>query len=164
MTELETKAEPRRRVVREERAAPEAAVVEYSAYFSGPLPPPATLARYEEICPGSAERILGMAEEQAAHRQTLEKSVIESNCRSQERGPILGFVVAMTVILIGAGLLWNGRDIAGLTALIAALAAIVVPFVVGKQKQKEELARKRSEVRETLQQGEDSPETERSET
>lgn len=129
---------------------PETLVAAYSAeVFLGPLPPPKILAQYERVCPGAASRIIAMAEHQATHRQALEKSVIEANCRAQDRGPILGFVLAAMVIAIGATCLWFGKDLAGLTALIAALAAIVIPFLHGKRKQELELAskRRRSEQR-----------------
>jgi hypothetical protein len=36
--------------------------------FSGPLPGPQTLQGYEQILPGAAERIMALAERQAAHR------------------------------------------------------------------------------------------------
>lgn len=42
-------------------------------FFSGPIPPPQTMAGYETALPGSADRILKMAEEQSAHRQEMEK-------------------------------------------------------------------------------------------
>ena len=38
--------------------------------FAGPLPPPATLAAYNAIVPGAAERILKMAEAQAYYTVT----------------------------------------------------------------------------------------------
>ena len=57
-----------------------------------------TLERYNQILPGAAERIIAMAESQHAHRQGLEKHVIESNVSAQRLGTILGFVVAMTAI------------------------------------------------------------------
>lgn len=41
--------------------------------FSGPIPPPDTLAKYEEKFPGFGERILAMAEREAAHRHELDK-------------------------------------------------------------------------------------------
>jgi len=40
--------------------------------YSGPIPHPNDLARYEEILPGAAERIMKMAELQAEHRRALE--------------------------------------------------------------------------------------------
>jgi uncharacterized membrane protein len=59
------------------------AAVEISR-FSGPLPHPEDLAKYEQVLPGAADRIIRMAEQQAAHRQNLERAVIvlTSQCRS----------------------------------------------------------------------------------
>jgi uncharacterized membrane protein len=115
-------------------------------FFEGPLPPPQTLAEYDKICPGSASRILAMAEAQSQHRQELEKHVVVSNCRTQDRGPILGFILAAGVIVIGGYLILQGKELTGLAALVAALAAIVVPFIYGKRAQKEKLEEKRREL------------------
>jgi len=56
------------------------------------------LIKYNEACPGCAERILAMAERQAAHRQGIEKAVIDSNIKSERRGQILGFLIALAAI------------------------------------------------------------------
>ena len=39
-----------------------------SRQFSGPIPPPETMAKYENIVLGAAERILKMAENEASTR------------------------------------------------------------------------------------------------
>jgi uncharacterized membrane protein len=39
--------------------------------FSGPLPPPEVLKRFDEIVPGAAERIIKMAEAQSEQRKDL---------------------------------------------------------------------------------------------
>lgn len=59
------------------------AAVEISRY-SGPLPKPEDLAKYEQVLSGSADRIIRMAERQAEHRQKLEKVVVESNVTLQK--------------------------------------------------------------------------------
>lgn len=41
--------------------------------FQGPLPPPRILHDYDQIVPGSAERIISLWENQVQHRQDLEK-------------------------------------------------------------------------------------------
>ena len=131
----------------EPRPQPEAEtgsiVVAYENRFVGPLPPPAILAQYEQICSGAADRIISMAERQSAHRQQLESAVVSANCESQRRGPIFGFVLAFMAIIIGGILLWNDKDLAGLTAVLGALAAIVIPFVWSKSRQQAELEAKR---------------------
>jgi uncharacterized membrane protein len=115
-------------------------------FFEGPLPHPETLAHYESIYPGAADRIFGMAELQSRHRQDLEKLVITSNCRAQDRGPIFGFTLAAGVIGLGAYLILQGKEVSGLVALVAALVAMVVPFVYGKREQRRELREKREDL------------------
>ena len=39
-----------------------------AAHWSGPLPPPAELARIDQVIPGGADRLLSMAEKEQAHR------------------------------------------------------------------------------------------------
>ena len=48
-------------------------LVRVSEKFAGPIPPPPVMKQYEEILPGSADRILKMAENQSEHRQWMEK-------------------------------------------------------------------------------------------
>ena len=45
----------------------------YSELYRGPLPHPAHLARFEQIEPGCAKRILGWTEDEAYHRRDMEK-------------------------------------------------------------------------------------------
>ncbi len=129
----------------DEKSVPQATRVSLTqvSAFLGPLPPPEILRSYEAACPGAAERILAMAEGQIAHRQALEKQMVASRCRSQNRGPLLGFVMGVLVISIGGICLWQGKDIAGLVALVGALAAVVIPFVYGKRQRERESKRRR---------------------
>jgi uncharacterized membrane protein len=116
--------------------------VQAMARFSGPLPPPEALERYNQILPGSAERLIAMAESQHSHRQELEKHVIHSNVSAQRLGTILGFIVAMTVIIGGVYLVHEGKSGEGLAAILTALAALVGVFVYSKYEQQKDLARK----------------------
>ncbi|MDD7812641.1 DUF2335 domain-containing protein [Mycobacterium sp. CSUR Q5927] len=43
--------------------------------WNGPLPPPAALREYEDICPGAADRVLRMAERQIDIREARERTV-----------------------------------------------------------------------------------------
>ena len=110
--------------------------------FSGPLPPPEALERYNQILPGAAERIIVMAESQHAHRLDLEKHVITSNVSAQKLGTILGFVVAMTVVIGGMFLVHEGKSGEGLAAILTALASLVGVFVYSKREQQKDLNKK----------------------
>ena len=113
-----------------------------SQSFSGPIPSPETLAKYNEIIPNAAERILAMAEKQQEHRQQLERRVIFANTRSQTYGLVAGFVIAMTAICGGIWLIAHGKDASGITAILGSLVALVGVFVYGRKKQHQDLKEK----------------------
>ncbi|RME12421.1 MAG: DUF2335 domain-containing protein, partial [Bacteroidetes bacterium] len=114
--------------------------VSVSTTFSGPIPPPDIFKEYNEILPGSAERILAMAEQQSSHRREMEKKVISSQMRQTTRGQWLGFVLA--VICIGGGLFLAYIDKTTVASILlgATIISLVSVFVIGKkaaQKQKD---------------------------
>ena len=114
-------------------------------HFQGPLPPPQALAQYEAILPGCAERIVSMAEEQAAHRRELETRVITGNLAAERRGQVAAFAIALVTIMGGVWLIYHGRDVGGLTAIIGALAGLAGAFVYGRRKGAEERRQKRAD-------------------
>jgi len=87
-----------------------------------------------------------MAEQQAAHRQGLEKVVIGSNASIQKCGLLCAFIVAMSAIGGGIWLSSKGMSGAGLTSIICALASLVGVFVYGKSEQKKELKQKSDQL------------------
>jgi len=115
----------------------------HAVAFSGPLPPPEVLARYNEVLPGAAERIIVMAENQSAHRRGLESKVVGGNVFAQNVGMFLGFVVAMTSVIGGIWLASKGMPTYGLAAIISAIAAPAGVFVYAKHLQKEDLDKKK---------------------
>lgn len=110
--------------------------------FSGPLPPPEILARYNEVVQNGAERIFAMVERQGIHREELEKCVVQGNVRSQARGAWLGFIVSMFAMGAGAYLIAIGKGGYGFATILANLVALVSAFVFVRQRQKTELAEK----------------------
>jgi uncharacterized membrane protein len=96
-----------------------AAVLEMERHeFSGPLPPPEVLARYNEALPGGAERIVALAEEQASHRRRMEA-----------RGQVLLFAVVLVALVGGIGLIALGENAAGLVPVIAAIGGLGSLFI-----------------------------------
>jgi flagellar motor component MotA len=83
-----------------------------------------------------------MAESQHHHRQGLESHVIHSNVSAQKLGTILGFIVAMTVVIGGMYLVHEGKSAAGLSAILTALASLVGVFLYSKREQQKDLANK----------------------
>jgi uncharacterized membrane protein len=89
--------------------------------FSGPLPPPGMLARYNDALPDGAERIVKMAENQSAHRRKLES-----------RGQLFAFALALVAIVGGIYLIAEGRSVEGLVPLVAAIGGLLGFFIYGE--------------------------------
>lgn len=107
-------------------------------YFSGPIPPPNLLARYNEIVPNGAERILAMAERQSKHRESLEAQVVAGNVSSQSRGSLYAFIIALVAVSGGIFLIHDGKGASGLATIICSLTGLVSVFVYTQNKQGKE--------------------------
>ena len=83
-----------------------------------------------------------MAENQSQHRQSLEKQVIDANCRAQRNGSIFGFLICTAAIGSGTFLIYVGKSAQGLVPIIGALGGLVTVFVIGKYQQKKDLEQK----------------------
>lgn len=97
-------------------------------FFSGPLPPPEVLRQYSELLPDAVERIFKMAEQQAEHRQVMERASI----RIELRGQAFGFVLALTSIVGGLILIAFDKPLIGAAASIGAVATLTGLFVWAK--------------------------------
>ncbi len=109
--------------------------------FSGPLPPPEILKKFDEVVPGAAERIIKMAEEQSAHRKELERKVIESDISRSKWGQILGFIIAVVGLAVSAFIAIYGNAYAGGVIGVGTLVSLVGVFMYGaktRSKEREE--------------------------
>jgi len=113
--------------------------------FEGPIPPPATLEAYERLVPGAAERILGMAERQATHRQSLEKIVVQAGSRDSLCGIIVASIIAICAFSWSAYALSIGQTGEAVKGIIATIFGFVGTFIYGKRStrlEREERARR----------------------
>ena len=81
-------------------------VVVAQQHHSGPLPSPDTLARYEQLMPGLADRIVQMAEREQEHAITAQQKALESDIRAREATLRLqnrGQSFALTVVFVSLG-------------------------------------------------------------
>ena len=99
--------------------------------FSGPLPHPDLLARYNDAVPNGAERIMVMTEKQSEHRRGMEDRVIDAGIRRANWGLAAAFVVAMSGLGVAALLILAEQYIAAAAVVGADLAAIVGTFIYG---------------------------------
>ena len=94
------------------RSLPESvrAAVAESAAFSGPLPPPTMYRGYNEMLPGSAERILRMAEKEQDSRIAWENEELRRASQYSHLGLWLGFLIAALALGTSGVLAMNGHD------------------------------------------------------
>jgi len=113
---------------------------------SAPLPDPKELEAYNQIIPNGADRILKMAEAQAAHRRNIEGIVVRSHQRQGFCGQLFGFIIGMAGLGFATyaaieGQPWFGAAIGGTT-----LVSLVSVFVYSQNIQKRELEQKKPQI------------------
>ena len=100
--------------------------------FRGPIPHPDLLKGYNEIVPGAAERILAMAEDDAAHQRSMEVAALEAAKSEARLGQWLGFFIGMaalgtSLVALFLGSPWVASILGGTTVI-----GLVSVFVVGR--------------------------------
>jgi len=106
-----------------------------SRQFSGPLPPPDALARYDTIVQGAAERILKMAENEAEARISNEKKLVDNEVKLTNnlvRTSYLGVFFAFASVIILTALAYfsiKNNYPAVATGIVVAMASIAGLFI-----------------------------------
>ena len=121
----------------------EALMIMRSELYSGPIPPPEALARYEEIQPGAADRILKMAEKQQEHRMALETKAIGGQVDQSKRGQIFGFIAIFVCIAVAVFFaIYCGITTFAASFLTVTMVILVGLFITGKNVMKKDLSKK----------------------
>lgn len=115
--------------------------------FSGPLPHPSLLSQYNQVVPGSAERIIAMAESQSKHRQQLENKVLDSDIRNGRLGLHYGLIISLVAVIGGTICITSGYEVGGSIIGGTGLTGLVGVFVYGsRQRRKEREKRFKAEM------------------
>ena len=117
--------------------------LEVESRFSGPLPPPELLARYDEIVPGMADRLMTTFEKQADHRMKLEMTVISGDTRRAWWGLVLAFVFGMVLLGASVYMIANGFEVAGIIVIVTELATLGGSLVYSTYTRRQERRSKR---------------------
>jgi uncharacterized membrane protein len=108
--------------------------------YQGPLPRPEDFEAYDRVLRGAADRILRMAEKQAAHRQELESRALKGDLMKAMMGTILAYITFGGSMFGAVYLLLHDKPIQSLAALVVALGSafgpkIYVDFIQPKPEQ-----------------------------
>jgi len=101
-----------------------------TSQFSGPIPPPDALAKYDGIVPGAAERILKMAENEAASRQRNDDKLVDNIVRTSYLGIFFAFASVMLLAALACFALINDYPTVagGVVVAMASVAGIFILF------------------------------------
>ena len=94
--------------------------------YSGPLPPPDQLARYEQIMPGAVERLIAMAEREQLHRLEFEKTI---KIR-REIGISLAFSFLVAILGVGLVVTQNYSGSIGVISTIGGATVAIITNIV----------------------------------
>lgn len=108
--------------------------------FSGPLPPPGIIAGYEEILPGSADRIFTMAENEQRHRHDVENNIVQADFQLQRWGLVAGFIVVIGVLVVSGLLTSQDEGLLGFAGVITAVGTVVSIFYYAQGRRQKERA------------------------
>jgi uncharacterized membrane protein len=120
------------RIIKERDSQPPLA--EYSimaAFRKGPLPPPAELEKYESLYPGATKLLFDNFINQSNHRMELETFALQRDAKRADRGQMIAAILCMMVLVPSVVLLFLGKPLIGLAAIIGALATLSGIFFGG---------------------------------
>lgn len=126
------------------------AIITHAESFSGPIPPPDLLAKYAEIIPDGATRILAMAEKQSKHRQCIEKWAVIGGTVLSYFGVLCALLIAYGTLHFGSQLILENHVISGSIFSGIGLVSLVTAFIYGTRSRKEERLQRDQQNKELL--------------
>lgn len=100
--------------------------------FRGPIAHPKHLREYEEILPGSAERIVGMAETQLLHDRELEAIALQADIEDMRAGRRYGFGGLIVIIAAAMACVWMDNTPAAVAVLSVGVIGTIGILIKGK--------------------------------
>lgn len=101
--------------------------------FSGPAPHPRMLAEYDLALPGSANRVLTIAEKEQSHRHWWEKVALVAEIGLNYLGQILGFLVSLALMYGAFKSAEINQPVVACAFLAASAVGMVSVFVTGRR-------------------------------
>jgi len=120
--------------------------------FSGPIPPPDLLDKYNQMIPDGANRILQMAEKQSIHRQYIEKWAVIGGTILSYFGVFCALIIALATLYFGSQLIYAGHVISGSIFAGTGLIGLVTAFIYGTRSRRVERQEKAQRNKELIQQ------------
>ena len=97
--------------------------------YSGPLPPPEVLARFERLYPGSAKLIIDDFLSESLQRREAERHFLRSTIFRHNLGAVSASLLGLIGVAGGLWLAYVGRSLSGLSSVLGTLATLLAIFL-----------------------------------
>lgn len=84
---------------------------------------------YDRVLPGSADRILSMAEKEQSHRISTENAALAASVNDSKLGQYFGFTLAILCLGGGVYLAVNGHTVVAIALVCASAIGLVNRFL-----------------------------------
>ncbi|MBL4597036.1 MAG: DUF2335 domain-containing protein [Robiginitomaculum sp.] len=102
-----------------------------SHLFSGPLPPPESIAGYEKVLPGSADRIITMAEKSQNHAHNCESRALGVQSFVAKSGMVSGLFISALLVSGGISAVYLGQPFVASVFIGASALGVISKLVDG---------------------------------
>lgn len=113
--------------------------VTHQEFHQGPIPAASEMARYEELLPGAADRILRMAEAEQATRHRVFENAVQAEIEVERhlqvigrRGQMIGLLVVVLAFGLAAMCIAWGSPAAGASIITTTVVVLGAALVTGK--------------------------------
>lgn len=120
----------------------ERVVATRAEFYSGPLPHPQMLEKYDQISPGAAAIIIGMAEKQTNHRIDIENKVVASQIQNSKRGQVFAFTLELCALISSFILFMFDKGPPAYVVFGTSVMSLVVTFIYATRSNRKELHEK----------------------
>ncbi len=105
-----------------------------SRQFSGPLPSPQSLAQFEKVLPGTADRIISMAEKSQDHQHDWNDRALNSEINKGNIGMYGGLFVSILLVVGSVVCAFLGQTVVAVALVGASAIGLVGRLIDGPQK------------------------------
>lgn len=109
------------------------AIISRTQTFSGPLPNPEAFAKYNEVLPDAAARILGMAEKEQEIRHEAQREAIANDRRRINATTI----VALSIVGVAGVATWLGQALIAIPLGLAGVIGTIFRQIIVRRRRSE---------------------------